>query len=74
MVASTKFGHVVSLYQEGTDPSHGFGYSDLEFAAKTLELWNSLTQETCPHDVFLHGAKCQLCGNKYTLTKLSSIS
>ncbi len=73
MVASTKFGHTMSLHVDGQKPEHGLGYPESHRAevGARRDLWNSFTQETCPHTAILDGAKCQLCGNTYVITDLS---
>ena len=69
----TEHGYTLSLHKVSEDPEHGFGYRD-DYEAALVEqaaLWNSYTQETCPHEWCLHGATCQLCGNQYLISRLT---
>lgn len=62
--------YIFWLHKVGDRPTTGFGYHD--FPQEQVVRWNSYTQETCPHSGILDGAKCQLCGNKYTVTVFST--
>lgn len=67
-----QFEHVFSLHLVDEDPEVGFVYREHEedLVKGTCNLWNSYTPATCPHKRLLQGRPCQLCGKKYTVTKL----
>lgn len=70
--------YTLFLHKTGTDPKTGFGYSESDGALRLsaadvlnlAKLWSSYTDPLCPHAGFLSGAKCKLCGNSYSASRL----
>lgn len=58
--------YAFSLHRVDEPSSSGFGYNDEALVASIAQEWSSYTTEGCTHAASLAGAKCQLCGNKYT--------